>query len=255
MESILKNPGLSHIVENILSNLPPLEQIECRNVCIAFQEIVDNPGFWLYGADQKEFFFSNPTFQHIGRKIFSYLSPKDLINQRLVCKSFKNCCDDPFLWLDICKAYGMPGLLINTWKIFVDTAEDQDLKKEVTLLIMKMKFSSDLVEEYGTPFTEVLSSCNLNLAKKLFPLFEEDEVLEYSAEQVEVSILRGIKLPGTDKKVKLKYCFIQFPTYQMQRQLPRYTFMRLMRYHYSKVLNPTLPDNDKLRLHSINFMR
>ena len=52
MDSMVKNPGLSHISENIFLYLDRQSTLSCRLVSQSWKAIVDQPHFWIKKCDQ-----------------------------------------------------------------------------------------------------------------------------------------------------------------------------------------------------------
>ena len=83
----------------------------------------------------------NRAFNAIPEKIFGYLEVTDLFKCRLVHTSWNNILDTPTYWLNVLQRKGMSLDDINIWKVFLEDAkEDDGVRKEIKLCLMKLAF-------------------------------------------------------------------------------------------------------------------
>ena len=77
--------------------------------------------------------------QHIGQKVFSFLSAEDLMKCRLVCESWKIILENPKLWLQNLENIGQPKNISKKWLYFLEKAKESDIPKSriVNLMILK----------------------------------------------------------------------------------------------------------------------
>ena len=105
MEQIINNPGLQHIVENILLNLDFKNIKFCQSVNKTFGEILVNPIFWL-----KKFrlITKNPelhSLQQINEDVFLDFDVEDFKFLASINKTFEeilNKLNNPTFWLKKC---------------------------------------------------------------------------------------------------------------------------------------------------------
>ena len=78
--------------------------------------------------------------QHIGEKIFNYLTTQDLLKCRLASKSWKSILDNPIFWLKKLNSVGEhPKEIHNKWLNLIQSAKQCDipLSKITYCLIIK----------------------------------------------------------------------------------------------------------------------
>ena len=83
--------------------------------------------------------FSNFGLNHISEEIFLYLNRNDLLNCRLVNKTWKNNVDHPNFWL---KKYSqkeeIPKESFIQWRKFIENIRDPNIHNRVTLFLIKI---------------------------------------------------------------------------------------------------------------------
>ena len=76
----------------------------------------------------------------VGDRIFSLLSKKDLLNCRLVCKTWKTILGEPIFWLHKLKKIGHPDTAHNQWLDLIQNSIKIDKPKEYLTLSLMLKF-------------------------------------------------------------------------------------------------------------------
>ena len=67
---------------------------------------------------------------HITKIILSFLKREDLLNCRILCKSWKQILDNPKFWLKKLNAIGQPENVTEKWMNLIGQAEVSGFDKE-----------------------------------------------------------------------------------------------------------------------------
>ena len=86
MEKIISNPGLQHLVENILLNLDHQDLEIYQQVNNSFKEILNNPMFWL-----RKFIQRGLSKKNQSDWINAFRITKDTILEKQVISYLKKC--------------------------------------------------------------------------------------------------------------------------------------------------------------------
>ena len=93
--------------------------------------------------------------QHIGEKVFSFLSVEENLNCRLVCESWKIIMENPLFWLHKLENIGQPKNISKKWLQLIEKAKESGISepKIVNLMILKYrKFMTPCHKRLGINF-------------------------------------------------------------------------------------------------------
>ena len=80
------------------------------------------------------------TVSSVGERIFSHLSKTDLLNCRLICKTWKSILQEPIFWLHKLKQIGHPDTAHNKWLDLIQNSMKIDKPKGNLTLSLMLKF-------------------------------------------------------------------------------------------------------------------
>ena len=82
----------------------------------------------------------------ISERIFNYLENDDLINCRLVCKTWKSALDEPMFWLIKLKSIGHSEESHNQWLELIQISTENGKPKQILGFSLMVKFFTILKE-------------------------------------------------------------------------------------------------------------
>ena len=111
----------------------------------------------------------NRALNAIPEKIFDFLEPLDLLQCRLVHKSWKAILDNPNFWLKLLRKKGMLELNILIWKIILKASKKEDtLQIEFKLCLMKLAIDDLKISIYKPKFRNSFFSLKMRPERKVY---------------------------------------------------------------------------------------
>ena len=78
--------------------------------------------------------------QHVGQKVFSFLSAEDLLKCRLVCESWKIILENPIFWLQKLENIGQPKNISKKWLQLLEKAKESGISESKVANLMILKY-------------------------------------------------------------------------------------------------------------------
>ena len=77
--------------------------------------------------------------QHIGQKVFSFLSVEEHLKFRLVCESWKVIAENPIFWLKKLEDIGQPKNISKKWLQLLEKAKESGISESKVVILMILK--------------------------------------------------------------------------------------------------------------------